>query len=349
MTDYNQLQVGGLVLPLTTSGGNSLLQDADPALFQALSFWSWVIDNYVGARLVTAMSLANLKWPNASIMSAVAQRYPWDPIAAKGENQFQFPLFAAYRKRIDTEWITAAWEHEATTLEILYVLPPLDAAQAEQIVPIFTAIEKALRKKTSDGWDPGYTPPGGSLGQQWTALANVEEAGIGEYRGFKTRAGGQVHAGDHGKLEWGGDLYFPCLRLNAYIVERDMYNPDIGGPQKFAGGDINLGLQASDGTSIPNVVQVSTQGAPTITSLSVPSGPVAGGTSTTLTGTLFLAGCAVYFGPPSGALYAPSVTFNSSTSVTVTTPAVQGVGTVDTTIVNRDGQAFTLPASFSFV
>jgi IPT/TIG domain len=349
--DYGQFQVGASTQPLPTSSENSLLRDADPALFYFLDFLTYVINTYPGPRLIEALTSAGIRMPGGNVVppSAVAQAYPYEPLPQQLENQFQFPLLCVYRKEVDTEWHSIGYEHDITNLGVLYVLPPMDAAGTEQIIPIFKTVASALRRKTTDAWDPGYAPPGGNLGDQFSSAlyANVEEIGFGEYgaRGSRTK----TRMGVHGFLESAGNLYFPCLRLNAYVVERDMNNPTLNGPSKFDGADINLSLDAEDGTSVPNVVQVSVQRSPTITGLSVTSGPVAGGTTVVITGTLFLSGPPhVYFGPSTAPQYAASVTYTTSTSVTVTTPAMQGAGPVDVTLTNRDGQTATLPQSFTF-
>jgi hypothetical protein len=353
MVDYNQFQVGGVVHPLSTSSANSLLQDADPVLFYALDFWAYVINTYEGPRLLQALTAAGITAPQGRpITSAVMATYPYEPLPEYLEHQMRLPFLAAYRTDVQTEWETVGWEVDSTALEVLYCLPPLDAAGAERILPILNAIKQALRRKTTDAWDPGYTPPGGVLGDQFDSApyANVEEIGFGEDR---RRTGGLLRMGQHGWLQGVGDLHFPTLRLRAYVRERDAYNPTQGGPSKFAGADITGNVLADDGTRVlatsSAVVQASTQGPPTIASLSVTSGTSLGGTSTTLTGTLFLSGPPqVYFGPATDPQYAASVSYGSSTSLTVTTPAMQGAGTVDVTVVNRGGQAATLKQAFTF-
>jgi hypothetical protein len=84
--------------------------------------------------------------------------------------------------------------------------------------------------------------------------------------------------------------------------------------------------------------------APTLNSIAPTSGPTAGGTSVTLTGTGFVNGATVLF----GALPATSVTWNSGTSLSATTPA-QSAGTVGVTVTNPDTQSAALPAAYTYV
>ena len=75
---------------------------------------------------------------------------------------------------------------------------------------------------------------------------------------------------------------------------------------------------------------------PTVTNVSPVSGPVAGGTSVTITGTNFTGVSAVKF----GATASSSVTVNSTTSLTATAPA-GSAGTVDVTVTASGGTSAT--------
>ena len=77
--------------------------------------------------------------------------------------------------------------------------------------------------------------------------------------------------------------------------------------------------------------------APTVTSIGPTSGPAAGGTSVTLTGTAFSGATAVNFGT-AGATF----TVNSATNITATSPL--GAGTVDVTVTTPAGTSTTSAA-----
>lgn len=320
-------QVAGVVEPLSTTSSNTLLFDADKTLYFALDFWSWVIGFFAGPRLLNDIVAPGMP---TQITSAVAQRYPNDPAPYLTSDQAKFPLLAMYRKDTKYEWRRVGWVDDHVTFDLLYILPPLNMGQAERVVPILTAIEKAIRYKTVQSFDPSYTPPGGTAGQTPWGLqfACVEQIGF-----------------DKGhRVTWqeAGNLVFPTLHMEGFFRERDMY---VGAEQKFAGGDITVNLEAPDTTVISPLMQISTQQAPTVASLSVTSGPIAGGTSVTITGTLFLAGpLGVYFG-----IYpAANVVWNSATSITCSAPAVANPGAIGVTVLNRDGQAGSLANAFTF-
>lgn len=82
---------------------------------------------------------------------------------------------------------------------------------------------------------------------------------------------------------------------------------------------------------------------PTVTSISPSSGPIAGGTTVTLTGTGFLSGATVTVGGVS----LTGVVVVSSTQITGVTPA-HVAATDDVVVTNTDGQSATLVASFTF-
>lgn len=339
MTDYATFQTANAVFPLTNTSGNTLLQDADPALYHALAFWSAMIQQHVGTRLVAAMTAAGVSTAGGSITSAVMAQYPYDVTDYMVESQVVFPCLAAFRRSTSTRKLAADYEDDTTKLSLMYVLPPLTAAQAEQVFPILGAVYKVLRNRTTAGWDPSYTPPGGASvtpGPWSAAYANIEEIGI--------------TSAEFGKLPGEGNLIFPTLLCDAYVIERDNYVADAtSGNVKYAGGDIAVSLvNPADGTSIANVVQTSTQLAPTLTSLSVTTGTIQGGTAVTITGTLFNPAWtrphSVYF----GGVQATSVVVVNATTITCVTPAVAGPGVVAVTFTNGDGQSASLGAAYTY-
>ncbi len=82
---------------------------------------------------------------------------------------------------------------------------------------------------------------------------------------------------------------------------------------------------------------------PTLSSVAPPSGPTAGGTAATLTGTNFVTGATVSFGGSA----ATNVTVVNSTTITATTPA-HAATTVNVMVTNPDSQSGTLPAGFTY-
>lgn len=331
--DYTTFQVGGTEEPLNPFSANTLLRDADPPLYFALDYWRWLINTYPGPRILSASSAC---MGQAAFKSAVAQAYPWPPDIEKLNVQLQFPLLACYRKDSKYTQKTAAWYHDRCEFDLLYILPPLTAAQTEVMTPAFHAVEVLLVEKTVYGFDPNYAPPGGTAGQQpWSLnFAGVEEVGFDR--------------GHWGTWEGNGSLKFPYLHLEGYFLERDMPVPFNN---VLAGVDTTIDLVAQDGTQIPFAqVDIPTI-APTVTSLSTAAGPATGGTSVSISGTGFIQ--AVNYGPAQlnvmfGGVPAASVTWVSATQINVVTPAMQGAGTVNVVVLTPNGQVVVAPQQFVF-
>lgn len=93
-----------------------------------------------------------------------------------------------------------------------------------------------------------------------------------------------------------------------------------------------------DGFSVQQPITVSSPPAPTVSSISPTTGPEAGSTSVTITGTDFIGTTAVNFGSAA----ALSFSVINDTSITTTSPA--GSGTVDITITNTGGTSATSAA-----
>jgi hypothetical protein len=102
-------------------------------------------------------------------------------------------------------------------------------------------------------------------------------------------------------------------------------------------GTVNVTVTTPSDTSATSSADEFTY-APTVTGLSPSSGPGAGGTSVTITGTGFTGATAVDFGTTA----ATSFTVNSATSITAMSPA--GTGTVNVTVTTPSGTSATSSA-----
>ena len=112
-----------------------------------------------------------------------------------------------------------------------------------------------------------------------------------------------------------------------------------GGPA----GAVDVAVARPDGSaSLPNGFTYTAVAPPVITSVAPNTGPEAGGTSVTITGTGFTGATAVTFGGTAAA----SFTVVSDTSITATTPA-HAAGAVDVAVARPDGSA-SLPNGFTY-
>jgi len=222
MTDYASWKYGGTTYPLVSPGVNSLLLDADPALYYALDFFQSVLTTYVGPRLIAEAA----KSPAVTqITQMVGQVVPYDPSPFLVQMQTGFPILAVYRVR-DTlfEDRTIAWPHRVGEWAIQYVLPVLNAAQMERIWPILKTIGDVIHDRTETMFDPSYA--GGA--RPW-ALAGLESI--------------KLMSAEFGRYEAGDNLFFPTWKAKIEVKER------VG----FALGELGLLTGVDPSTDLASV------------------------------------------------------------------------------------------------
>ncbi len=110
-----------------------------------------------------------------------------------------------------------------------------------------------------------------------------------------------------------------------------------------AQGSVNVVVTNPDGQSATLANGFTFVAPPTVTGVSPTSGPAAGGTAVTITGTNFVSGATVSFG---GAA-ATSVAVVSATKITAKTPPHKQ-GAVTVVVTNPDGQSGTLASGFVY-
>lgn len=317
-----KFQHGNTAHPLSTSG--ALLRDADPALHHMLGFFAWVLDTYIGPRLVAEATLSSAE----HITRGVAYAVPLDPEPYLRSEQVRFPLLAVYRKALKLTQHTQAYRADECNIELLYVLPPMTAGERVRLYPILNAARVALDDRAERGADDGYTPDGGTAGSSVWA-----QAGIMSFE-FQSAAFGDV--------PWSDDLYMPAIIMQANVRERTMPRADAW--EQWVDALNTFDLQPVADTQVDEFVVTSTDMVdPTLASVSPATGALAGGTAVTLTGTGFATGAVVYFGD----IVAAS-TVSSATSITATSPAVSGAGDVDVRVVLPDGREASLSDAFAY-
>ncbi|TXI02102.1 MAG: hypothetical protein E6Q76_16095, partial [Rhizobium sp.] len=191
---------------------------------------------------------------------------------------------------------------------------------------------------------PGFATPAYALSSGCTALSGYFEATSGGYHGTYNasnfNAGERIAvtwtSGNSGSNYWitsgGSTVFGPSTGSGTYTVPSTTSNAIVIEVT-------NTGNFRIDWTCLAPL------GAPTVTSVSPASGPIAGGTSVTLTGTGFSGATAVHF----GATNATSFTVNSDSSITMTSPA-SSTGTVDITVTTASGTSVTSAADqFTYV
>jgi acid phosphatase len=112
-----------------------------------------------------------------------------------------------------------------------------------------------------------------------------------------------------------------------------------------ASGAVNVVVTNPGGQNATstNGYSYATAPAPTVSGVNPTSGPTAGGTSVTISGTNFAAGATVTFGGSA----ATGVIVNNSTTITATTPA-HAAGAVDVVVTNSNGQNGSKTSAFTY-
>jgi hypothetical protein len=109
-------------------------------------------------------------------------------------------------------------------------------------------------------------------------------------------------------------------------------------PAATASGKVDVTVTTTGGTSATSAADLfNYRAAPTVTGVSPASGPTAGGTVVTITGTGFTAAATVDFGTGNPA---PTVQFVNSTTLKATSPA-GAAGKVDITVTTTGGTSAT--------
>ncbi len=227
--DGTTFAYGGSTYPLTSALTNTLLQDSDPAVYWALQFFSSVITTHLGPRLLLEAGRLG-----APIAAAVAYMTPLDPVPYLLEEQFQFPLLAVFRKSEKLTHLTYNWSHTTTQLGVSYVLPPLSAGQAENIVPILSSLGKVLKNRIEYGGDPSF--------QSGARVWDASHAGLEKI---------DIVDGSFGLFAGTGDLLFPSWSATLVVDERQMQEPGLS---ILAAVDANQDLVNAGQTTISDFV-----------------------------------------------------------------------------------------------
>lgn len=155
-------------------------------------------------------------------------------------------------------------------------------------------------------------------------------------------AGGTVVTITGGNFQGGATVSFGGVNAGSVTVSNPSQIQTVSPPH--AAGTAEIRVTNPDGQSAILSNSFTYNSPSSITSVSPNSGPVAGGTTVTITGSSFQSGATVNFGGTAAA----SVTVVSATQVQAVTRAHSG-GSVDVTVTNPGGATATLAGGFTFI
>lgn len=242
MTDAASFVIGGVTYPLTASTTNSLLRDADPALFYALDFFASVLRTHLEARMIAEANRLNLP-----LSGAVVYTNSIDPGKHPIDTRYRFPLLSVFRQKSKYGYRTINWAERTSKWGVTYLLPVLSTIQAEALNPILKAVGDVLADRIELGFDPAY-----NSGQKVWAAAGLDEISIDEdeWNLFSVPDGVQ---------------YFPGITCSLTVKERTMPTPLTA----MTGADVEIDLATTGQTTINDFVDFKSD--------VVPPGPTDGG------------------------------------------------------------------------
>lgn len=224
------IRLGGATYPLSGSQENSILRDADPAIFYILDFFEWAIGFYIGERWGVQVNAARLRNAPRPVMYAT----PIDPAPYLTEEHFKFPLLAVYRPSTETSDWSIPIRLDKSTIRADWILPPLTAGQAEQLVPFLRAVTGILNQLCDNGCDEDYTPPGGAAGD---CFCDKAQAGIDKL---------EMVEATYGLYEGAGEQAFHCVSMR-FVTNETIDNGDVSTVlENFEGADGTIKNVASD-------------------------------------------------------------------------------------------------------
>lgn len=231
--NYSTFKHGGTLFPLPSAVTNGLLRDADPALFYALDFYTTVIRTHLTTRLAAEATAIGY----ASIDNAVAMAVPYHPLPFMTEEQLRFPLLAVYRKADTFNDRTMTWRLSTGEWGLDYILPPMNAAQAERLLPALNAVRVIVENRTDLGFDPSWNTSARVWGSSYANLEKID-----------------LQASAIQLWQLGDGLPFHALACTLTVRERQM--PVAGAFETLTRVDGDVALD--DSPADENVAQVQT-------------------------------------------------------------------------------------------
>lgn len=190
---------GNVQSPLDGYDGYSSLIKLDPCLYYMLDYYSTTITSHTR----NAWNYyCNILGKTELINKPVAYNLPYDPLPFEQSTFFEFPLLAIYRQSNKYEYKTFVYDHIISKFNLIYVMPPLDAASTEVLYPFLTHIARIIQDKTESNADPTY-----SNNENVWIKTGIEQI--------------KVLSAEFGKIpNINSNMHFPALSIEIEAIER---------------------------------------------------------------------------------------------------------------------------------
>lgn len=185
--------------PIDGYDGYSSLSILDPVLYHMLGYYSATITHHIKNAwnyYTTILGKTEL------YDRPVAYNLPYDPLPFEQTTMFKFPLLAIYRQSNQYNYKAFQYDHIISKFNLIYVMPPLDAAASEILYPFLTHVCRVIQDKTETNSDPSY----------------LNDTNIWERTGLEEI---KVLSSDFGKIpNINSNMYFPALSVEIEAMER---------------------------------------------------------------------------------------------------------------------------------
>lgn len=259
---------GGVTYPITASTANTLIEDADPALYFASQLFTFALKRYVGPRLIAeAKKIDGLRIP-----SAVESTIEYEPSPFVLGEQIEFPIFCLYR--VEDEWsrVSASHVKSVSTWEWAYVLPPLTPRGIKAVQPILRSVAATIAALTFASFDPDFE--GGATLRDLSGLMSIKP--------------GPARYGDFERLEGEAQKWWRAVTGQLIVEERNDFV--LEDEEMFDGADITIDLAKKHAETVEAFLEARTDPPPVVESIGPIEGTKAGGTPFRIVGRNFVPG-----------------------------------------------------------
>ena len=250
--EWGPFGFGGVQFPLTASTAKSLSEDLDPACFWLVDFLKAMLEKHLGARWTAEAAAAGLTKLDGNPSVIVGSALTNDPFDQIPVFQYDFPILAGFHvfaanDAADSAPNTQDGKPLFSTLHVLFVLPPLDAAQAKKLVPILSGVVKVAKEKVFVAHDPDWQGGADLKEKMGVTDARFVQAEYGSLRG---RAQGEQRRDHEAKS------FYPTVMIRFQIAQSRLASTAEIANVPFEGADAAISVKDEAGEILIAEVEV---------------------------------------------------------------------------------------------
>jgi len=231
--EYSFFKIGGVSYPaqLRASTGKTALVDLAPFRHELMTFVKGVLEIDLGERYAEEAADCGL----TQAPDIVGSSLPYDPEPYLTNTGLVFPVLAVYPLRAARSEHSRLRERITRTVALVYVLPPLTAAQAEAMTPFLDAAADVIENRIDQGYDPDHESGRLVFNSLHLDRINVTSVTYGRMMGTGTVRGDKLGA------------HFPTVEV---IVEVAAVREDVNFESGLEGIDAQVAVKDGTGETI---------------------------------------------------------------------------------------------------